>query len=85
MPTTSRPSAKGATARSPRNWVINELFGRLNKEGIAIEDPRCRPAQLGGLVDLIGAGAISGKIAKDVFEIVWSEGGDPPRSSRSAA
>jgi aspartyl-tRNA(Asn)/glutamyl-tRNA(Gln) amidotransferase subunit B len=33
--------------------------------------------QLGGIVDLIGEGVISGKIAKDLFEIVWSEGGDP--------
>ena len=38
---------------------------------------RCRPSQLGGIIDLIASGAISGKIAKDVFEIVWSEGGDP--------
>ena len=34
-------------------------------------------AQLGGIVDLIGEGVISGKIAKDLFEIVWAEGGDP--------
>ena len=38
---------------------------------------RCRPAQLGAILDLIGEGAISGKIAKDLFEIVWTEGGDP--------
>jgi aspartyl-tRNA(Asn)/glutamyl-tRNA(Gln) amidotransferase subunit B len=41
--------------------------------------------QLGKIVDLIKAGDISGKIAKDLFEIVWTEGGDPPRSSKSAA
>jgi aspartyl-tRNA(Asn)/glutamyl-tRNA(Gln) amidotransferase subunit B len=34
-------------------------------------------AQLGAILDLIGEGAISGKIAKDLFEIVWNEGGDP--------
>ena len=33
--------------------------------------------QLGGLIDLIGSGEISGKIAKEVFEILWTEGGDP--------
>ena len=38
---------------------------------------RSRPAQLGGIIDLIGEGTISGKIAKDLFEIVWTEGGDP--------
>jgi len=59
------------------NWVINELFGRLNKEGLEVTASPVSAAQLGGILDLIGSGAISGKIAKDVFEIVWSEGGDP--------
>ena len=59
------------------NWVINELFGRLNKEGLAIGASPVSAAQLGGIVDLIGEGTISGKIAKDLFEIVWQEGGDP--------
>ena len=63
--------------KTAANWVINELFGRLNKEGL---DDRASPVsaeQLGAILDLIASGAISGKIAKDVFEIVWSEGGDP--------
>jgi aspartyl-tRNA(Asn)/glutamyl-tRNA(Gln) amidotransferase subunit B len=59
------------------NWVINELFGRLNKEGHAIGASPVSAAQLAGIVDLIGEGTISGKIAKDLFEIVWQEGGDP--------
>jgi aspartyl-tRNA(Asn)/glutamyl-tRNA(Gln) amidotransferase subunit B len=59
------------------NWVINELFGRLNKEGLDIEHSPVSAAQLGGILDLIASNAISGKIAKDVFEIVWTEGGDP--------
>jgi aspartyl-tRNA(Asn)/glutamyl-tRNA(Gln) amidotransferase subunit B len=59
------------------NWVINELFGRLNKEGRGIADSPVSAAQLGAIVDLIGEGTISGKIAKDLFEIVWQEGGDP--------
>jgi aspartyl-tRNA(Asn)/glutamyl-tRNA(Gln) amidotransferase subunit B len=59
------------------NWVINELFGRLNKEGLAIGASPVLAAQLAGIVDLIGEGTISGKIAKDLFEIVWQEGGDP--------
>ena len=59
------------------NWVINELFGRLNKEGVAIGASPVSAAQLGGIVDLIGEGTISGKIAKDLFEIVWQEGGEP--------
>ncbi len=59
------------------NWVINELFGRLNKEAREIATSPMSAAQLGAIVDLIGEGTISGKIAKDLFEIVWSEGGDP--------
>ena len=59
------------------NWVINELFGRLNKEGQDIATSPVSAAQLGAIVDLIGEGTISGKIAKDLFEIVWTEGGDP--------
>src|SRR2546425_6723193 len=59
------------------NWVINELFGRLNKEGRDISASPVSAEQLGTIVDLIGEGTISGKIAKDLFEIVWQEGGDP--------
>jgi aspartyl-tRNA(Asn)/glutamyl-tRNA(Gln) amidotransferase subunit B len=69
--------AKGRDAKLAANWVINELTGRLNKEGKGIEDAPVGAAQLGAVLDLIGEGVISGKIAKDLFEIVWSEGGDP--------
>jgi aspartyl-tRNA(Asn)/glutamyl-tRNA(Gln) amidotransferase subunit B len=57
--------------------VINELFGRLNKEAKDIAASPVSSAQLATIVDLIGEGTISGKIAKDLFEIVWNEGGDP--------
>ena len=69
--------AKGRDGKVAANWVINELFGRLNKEGKSIEASPVSAAQLGSVVDLIASGTISGKIAKDLFEIVWSEGGDP--------
>jgi aspartyl-tRNA(Asn)/glutamyl-tRNA(Gln) amidotransferase subunit B len=69
--------ASGRDAKLAANWVINELTGRLNKEGKGIEDAPVSAAQLGAVLDLIGEGVISGKIAKDLFEIVWSEGGDP--------
>ena len=59
------------------NWVINELFGRLNKEGLAVADSPISAGQLSGLVGLVSEGVISGKIAKDLFEILWTEGGDP--------
>jgi aspartyl-tRNA(Asn)/glutamyl-tRNA(Gln) amidotransferase subunit B len=69
--------AKGRDAKAAANWVINELAGRLNKEGKEIAQSPVSAVQLGSVLDLIGEGVISGKIAKDLFEIVWAEGGDP--------
>jgi aspartyl-tRNA(Asn)/glutamyl-tRNA(Gln) amidotransferase subunit B len=69
--------AEGRDGKTAANWVINELFGRLNKDGLEIAASPVSAQQLGGIIDLIAKGDISGKIAKDVFEIVWSEGGDP--------
>ena len=69
--------ARGRDGKLAANWVINELFGRLNKEGLGIEENPVSAGQLGAVIDLIVEGTISGKIAKDLFEIVWSEGGDP--------
>ncbi len=69
--------AEGRDAKTAANWVINELFGRLNKEGKDIAGSPVSAAQLGSMLDLIADGTISGKIAKDLFEILWCEGGDP--------
>src|SRR6201990_2106816 len=68
---------KARDGKLAANWVINELFGRLNKEGREITGSPVSAEQLGSIVDLIGEGTISGKIAKDLFEIVWNEGGEP--------
>jgi aspartyl-tRNA(Asn)/glutamyl-tRNA(Gln) amidotransferase subunit B len=70
-------AAKGRDAKLVANWVINELFGRLNKEGLDVQSAPVSAEALGKIVDLISNGTISGKIAKDLFEIVWTEGGDP--------
>ncbi len=70
-------TAKGRDGKIAANWVINELFGRLNKEGKTIETTPVSARQLGEIMDLITSGTISGKIAKDVFEIIWTEGGSP--------
>src|SRR6185312_1532918 len=67
----------GRDGKLAANWVINELFGRLNKESRDIATSPISAAQLAAIVDLIGEGTISGKIAKELFEIVWTEGGDP--------
>jgi aspartyl-tRNA(Asn)/glutamyl-tRNA(Gln) amidotransferase subunit B len=70
-------AAKGRDAKAAANFLINELFGRLNKEGKDIAASPVSAAQLGAIVDLIADGTISGKIAKELFEIVFTEGGDP--------
>ncbi|HET9716795.1 MAG TPA: Asp-tRNA(Asn)/Glu-tRNA(Gln) amidotransferase subunit GatB [Pseudolabrys sp.] len=69
--------AKGRDGKVAANWVINELFGRLNREGKTIDASPISAAQLASILDLIKEGTISGKIAKDLFEIVFTEGGDP--------
>jgi aspartyl-tRNA(Asn)/glutamyl-tRNA(Gln) amidotransferase subunit B len=70
-------AAKGRDGKAAANWVINELFGRLNKENLEIVNSPVSAVQIGSIIDLTKDGTISGKIAKDLFEIVWSEGGDP--------
>ena len=69
--------AKDRDGKQAANWVINELFGRLNKADLSIKDSPISTNQLGNILDLISKGDISGKIAKDLFEIVWNEGGNP--------
>jgi aspartyl-tRNA(Asn)/glutamyl-tRNA(Gln) amidotransferase subunit B len=67
----------GRDAKLAANWVINDLTGRLKKEGKDIAAAPVSAAQLGSILDLMAEGTISGKIAKDVFEIAWNEGGEP--------
>ena len=69
--------AQGRDGKIAANWVINELFGRLNKQGLSVADSPLSAAQLGGVLDLLARAEISGKMAKDLFEIIWTEGGDP--------
>ena len=70
----STPEISG---KSVANWIINELFGRLKKDGREIEDSPVSPNQLGKIIKLLFRGDISGKIAKDVFEIAYASGRDP--------
>ncbi len=71
--------AAGRDAKTAANWVINNLLGKLNETGQDIENSPVSPAQIGAILDLIKAGDISNAIGKDVFEIVWNDGGDPAR------
>ena len=69
--------AEGRDGKLAANWVINELLGALNKADTDITDSPVSPDQIGAIIDLIADDTISGKIGKDVFEIVFTEGGDP--------
>jgi aspartyl-tRNA(Asn)/glutamyl-tRNA(Gln) amidotransferase subunit B len=67
--------AKKSDAKVAANWITGELFGRLNKEGLSIEENPISAAQLSELLELIGNGTISGKIAKGVFDAMFVSGG----------
>ncbi|MEO1199590.1 MAG: Asp-tRNA(Asn)/Glu-tRNA(Gln) amidotransferase subunit GatB [Pseudomonadota bacterium] len=69
--------AEGRDGKLAANWVINDLLGHLNKAGHPISESPVLPDQLGAILDMIGDGTISGKIAKELFEIVYEDGGDP--------
>jgi aspartyl-tRNA(Asn)/glutamyl-tRNA(Gln) amidotransferase subunit B len=71
-----RGGREGCDAKAAANWIINELAGRPNKEGRGHRGSPVSASQLGAILDLIAAGTISGKIAKDLFESL-TEGGDP--------
>ncbi len=69
--------AKGRDGKQAANWVINELFGLLGKAGLGITESPISAASLGKLLDLLRTDTISGRIAKDVFAIMFDTGGDP--------
>ena len=69
--------AKGRDAKQAANWVTGALFALLNKAGKSIGESPVSPEALGGLLDMIGSGAISGRIAKDVFDEMANSGKDP--------
>ncbi|MBU6297497.1 MAG: Asp-tRNA(Asn)/Glu-tRNA(Gln) amidotransferase subunit GatB, partial [Alphaproteobacteria bacterium] len=69
--------AAGADAKASANWLNNEYFGRLNKAGLAIGDGPVSATANSAIVQMVSTNVISGKIAKDVLDIVWAEGGDP--------
>ena len=67
----------GGSPKSASNWVMNEVLRKLKEEGTEIGACRIRPPHLAELIHLIGAGTISGTIAKDVFERMWASGETP--------
>ncbi len=69
--------AKGLDAKAAANWLNNEILGRLNRDGLSITAVPVSAAANNAIVAMVADGTISGKIAKDLLDIVWSEGGDP--------
>jgi aspartyl-tRNA(Asn)/glutamyl-tRNA(Gln) amidotransferase subunit B len=69
--------AKGVDAKAAANWLNNEILGRLNRDSLSITDVPVSAAANNAIIAMIAAGTISGKIAKDLLDIVWSESGDP--------
>ena len=69
--------AEGRDAKSAGNWVMGDLFGALNRLGVGIEQSPVTAAQLGGLLDLIADGTISGRLAKEVFAEMVATGAHP--------
>jgi aspartyl-tRNA(Asn)/glutamyl-tRNA(Gln) amidotransferase subunit B len=69
--------ASGADGKLAANWVINELFGRLKKDEKDIVNSPISSDRLGQIVALIKSEKISGKIAKDIFDIAYTQDRDP--------
>ena len=67
----------GADPKAAANWLINEYFGRLNKEGLTVSTGPLSAGANAAIVQMVAQDVISGKVAKDVLTIVWTEGADP--------
>jgi aspartyl-tRNA(Asn)/glutamyl-tRNA(Gln) amidotransferase subunit B len=70
------PISTAANAKLAANWVMGELSSALNRDGVEIGAAKVTPTGLAGLLARILDGTISGKIAKEVFEALWTDGGD---------
>ena len=77
--------AAGADAKAAANWLINEYFGRLNKEGLTITTGPLTPQANAAILQMVAQEVISSKVAKDVLRIIWTEAGDPRTLSNGAA
>jgi aspartyl-tRNA(Asn)/glutamyl-tRNA(Gln) amidotransferase subunit B len=69
--------AKGVDAKAAANWLNNEVLGRLNRDGLSITEVPVSAAANNTIIQMVADKTISGKIAKDLLDIVWKEGGDP--------
>jgi len=69
--------AKDVDAKAAANWLNNEILGRLNRDSLSITQVPVSAAANNAIIQMIADNTISGKIAKDLLDIVWTEGGDP--------
>ena len=69
--------ARGVDTKTAANWLNNEVLGRLNRDGLGITQSPVSASANNAIIRMMGDGTISGKLAKDLLDIVWSEGGDP--------
>ena len=69
--------AAGVDAKAAANWLNNEILGRLNRDGLSITQVPVPAAAHNAIIRMVADQTISGKIAKDLLDVVWSEGGDP--------
>jgi aspartyl-tRNA(Asn)/glutamyl-tRNA(Gln) amidotransferase subunit B len=71
--------ASGRDGKQAANWVTSNLFGALNKLGLSVSESPVSAENLGKLLDLLANKTISGRIAKDVFDMMLDGGGDPDK------
>jgi aspartyl-tRNA(Asn)/glutamyl-tRNA(Gln) amidotransferase subunit B len=69
--------ARDVDAKAAANWLNNEILGRLNRDGLSITEVPVSAAANNAIIRMVADQTISGKIAKDLLDIVWTEGGDP--------
>ncbi len=67
-------AADGRDPKVAANWVMGELFGALNRNDLELAQTPVDAAALGGLIDLVGDGTLSGRLAKEVFDEMWKTG-----------
>ena len=68
---------KDGNGKLGANWIINELFGRLNKEGLKIQDSPISASHFKEILSPLDEGEISSKMAKDLFELAWDSKKSP--------
>ena len=67
----------GTEPKAAANWLLNQHLGRVNKEGISFQDAPVTAKASTAILSMVSDGTISGKMAKDLYNLVWETGEDP--------